>query len=58
MPRFYGNVHKKKTKIVLESLAGVNMILDYNDAIKGGITRAICHYAEANNKYMHDYDEV
>ena len=49
----------KKSKIVLESLAGVNMILDYNDAIKGGgITRAICHYAEANNKYMHDYDEV
>ena len=48
----------KKSKLVLESLAGVNMILDHNDAIKGGITRAICHYAEANNKYMHDYDEV
>ena len=33
------------------------MILDYENAIRGGITKAICHYGEANNRYMYDYDE-
>ena len=35
----------------------VNMILNSKNCISGGITRPICHYAEAKNKYMHDYDE-
>ena len=34
------------------------MILDYKDTIRGETTRAIFHYADANNKYMHDYDEA
>ena len=32
------------------------MIFDYENDIRGEITRAISHYGEANNKYMHDYD--
>ena len=31
------------------------MILFYEQGIKGGITRAVCHYTEANNTYMYDY---
>ena len=34
------------------------MILDYENSIRGGITRAICHYVKANNKYMHRQDET
>ena len=34
------------------------MILDYENVIRGRIPRAICQYGEANNKYMHDYDET
>ena len=33
------------------------MILDYTNSIIGGITRAIHHYAEADNKYVYNYDE-
>ena len=31
------------------------MILDYENVIREGITRSISCYAEANNKFMHDY---
>ena len=34
------------------------MVLDYGNGIRGGITRAIYHYDEADNKYLHDYDET
>ena len=33
------------------------MILDYNNGIRGRITRAIWHYLEANDKYMFNYNE-
>ena len=33
------------------------MILDHKNGIWKGTTRAIQHYAEANNKHMHAYDE-
>ena len=48
----------KITEIELESLTDVDMLLDYENGIKGEIARAICHYVEANNKYMHDHDET
>lgn len=41
----------------LELLIDVNMILGYTNSIIGGITRAIHHYAEADNKYVYNYDE-
>ena len=34
------------------------MILDYENGIRVEIIRAICHYGEANNKYMHYYDKT
>ena len=33
------------------------MMLDYEHGTGGGVTRAICLYAEANNEYMRDYDK-
>lgn len=34
------------------------MILYYEKGIRGGITRAICHYAEDSNIYMSNYGKV
>ena len=34
------------------------MMLDYENGVRGRITRANCHYTKANSKYMCDYDEV
>ena len=42
--------------IELELLTDVNMIFDYENGIRGGITRAICHYVAANNKCICNYD--
>ena len=41
----------KVTKIELELLRNVNMILDYASSITGSIKTAVFHYVEANNKY-------
>ena len=30
----------------------------YKKGIRGGIARVICHYAQAINKYKHDYDKL
>ena len=31
-------------------------MLGYENSIKGGIVRVICHYVEVNNKYMINYE--
>ena len=41
----------KVTKIELDLLRNVNMILDYENSITGRIKTAVFHYVEANNKY-------
>ena len=33
------------------------MLFDYENGIRGGTTRRNCHYAGANNEYMHRYDK-
>ena len=33
-------------------------MLDYKHAIRGVVAGATFHYGEANNKYMHDYNET
>ena len=44
----------KKVGIELELLTNPHMLLMSGGSIRGGITQAVHHYAEANNKYMGD----
>ena len=47
----------KKTRIKLELLTNINMLLLVEKGIRGGICHAIHRYVEANNKYMKNYDK-
>ena len=47
----------KKTEVGLELLTDVDMLLMVEEAIRDGICQAIYRYAEANNKYIKNYDE-
>ena len=46
----------KNTKVQLELLTDIEMLLMVKKWIRGGICHAIHWYAKANNKYMKDYD--
>ena len=47
----------KKTGVELELLTDENMFLIYEKGIHGGICNKVHSYAEANNKYMKNYDK-
>lgn len=47
----------KTTRIKLKFLTDFNMIIFSEEGIIGGITGVVCHYAEANNKCLFDYDK-
>ena len=47
----------KKTRVELELIANVDMLLMIGREIRGGIRHAIYRYAKANNKYMIFYDK-
>ena len=47
----------KKTKVKLELLTDIGMLLMVEKGIRGGICHAAHPYAKANNKYMRDYDK-
>ena len=47
----------KKTGIVLELITDNDMLLMIEKGIRGGICHEIHRYAEANNKYMKNYDK-
>ena len=47
----------KKTVVKLELLTDENMFLMYEKGISGGMCQVTCKYAEANNKYMKNYDK-
>ena len=47
----------KKTKIKLDLLTAINMLLMVENGIREGICHYVHQYAKANNKFMKDYDK-
>ena len=45
----------KKTKLKLDLLTDINMLLMVEKGLRGGICHFIYRYAKVNNKYMKDY---
>ena len=47
----------KKTKVKLDLVTDIDMLLTVEKGIRGGICHFIYRSAKANNKYMKDYDK-
>ena len=47
----------KKTRVKLDLLTDIDMILIVEECIRGGICHTINQYMKANNKYMKKYDK-
>ena len=47
----------KKTKVKLDILTDIDMLLMVEKGIRGAICHSIYQYAKANNKYMENYDK-
>ena len=47
----------KNTKVKLDLLTGIDMLLMVEKGIRGGIYHTIYRYAKANNKYIKDCDK-
>ena len=47
----------KKTKVKLDLLTDIDMLLMVGKGIRGGLYHSIYRYAKANNNYMKDYDK-
>ena len=46
----------KKTGVELELLSDNDILMMFEKGIRGGMCKAICRYAKANNKYMKNYN--
>ena len=47
----------KITKVKLELLTDIDMVLMVENSIRGGLTQVVRKYGVANNKYLPDYDK-
>ena len=47
----------KKTKVKLELLTGIDMLLMVEKGTRGEICQAIHRYGKANNRYMKNYNK-
>ena len=47
----------KKTGVKLELLTDPDMLLTFENGVRGGICNAVHKYAKANNKYMKNYEK-
>ena len=47
----------KKTRVKLELLTDIDMLLIVEKEIRGGVCRSIHRYGKANNKYMKNHDK-
>ena len=56
-PGFTWEAALKKTKVILDLLTDIDMLLMVEKSIRGGICHSIYRYEKANNKYMKNYDE-
>ena len=48
----------KSTKVKLDLLTDIDMLLLVEKGIRGGICHSIYRYTKANNKYMKNYDKI
>ena len=54
-PRLTWQVALNKTKVKLDLLTDIDVLLMVEKGIRGGICRSIYQYAKADNKYMKNY---
>ena len=47
----------KKTKVKLDPITDIDILLMVEKGVRGAICHSIYQYAKANNKYMKDYDK-
>ena len=56
-PGFAWQACLKKTKVELELVTDINMLLMVEKGIRSGICQAIHRHAKANNKYLKNYNK-
>ena len=57
-PRLASQVALKNTKVKLDLLTDIDMLLMVEKGIRGGICHSIYQYVNTNNKYMEDYENI